>query len=130
MAIKAKPKRTAKTSKTAETKNESAEKAGNSGKALAIIAHILGLFTSFVGSLIIYLVAEDSFAKENAKEALNWQISMIIYVIISAILIIVLIGIALLVILGILNLVFCIYAAIKASDNVTWKYPLSIRFIN
>jgi len=105
-------------------------KGDNSGKVLAILAHILGLFTSFIGALVIYLIAEDSFAKENAKEALNWQISLIIYMIISAILIFVIIGLALLVILGILNLVFCIYAAIKASDEEVWKYPASIRFIN
>ncbi len=118
MAVKAKPKKAV------------GAKKDDSGKALAVIAHILGLFTSFVGSLIIYLVAEDSFAKENAKEALNWQISLVIYTIVSAILIIVVIGIVLLVILGILNIVLCIYAAIKASDNETWKYPASIRFIN
>ncbi len=123
MAIKAKSKKKTEERTAVSSKDDT-------GKALAIIVHILGLFTSFVGALIIYLVSDDAFAKENAKEALNWQISLIIYSIISAILIIVLIGLVLLAILGILNLVFCIYAAIKASDKTTWKYPLSIRFVN
>lgn len=104
-------------------------KVTKSDRTLAILAHVLGLFTSFIGALIILLVAEDSFSKANAKEALNWQLSMIIYTIISIILMFVLIGFLLIGLLALANLVFCILAAVKASENENWKYPLTIRFI-
>lgn len=104
--------------------------AKNQEKTLGILSHILGFFTSFIGPLIIYLVAEDKFSKEQSKEALNWQISLLIYSIISGILIIILVGILLLIGLGIMNLVVCIVAAVRASEGNKYKYPLTIRFLN
>jgi len=97
-------------------------------RTLGILSHVLGLFTSFIGPLIIYLASEDKFSKDQAKEALNWQFSLIIYSIISAILMIILIGFLLIIALGIMNLVFSIIAAIKASEGKTYQYPLTIRF--
>lgn len=95
---------------------------------LSVLTHILGLFTYFIGALVIFLVSKDKKVKEHAKNALNWQISLTIYMIISAILIILIIGILLIVALGILNIVFCIIAAVKASEGKLWRYPLSINF--
>lgn len=98
-------------------------------KTLAVLAHILGLVTGFLGPLIIYLVAQDESAKHHAKYALNWQISLIIYLVVSIILIFVYIGFFTLIALMILNLVFSIMAAVKAGENVLWKYPLAIPFL-
>ncbi len=99
-------------------------------KNLGILAHLLGIFSGFIGPLIIYLVLEEkSKAKEHAKNALNWQLSLLIYSVISAILKIVLIGFILLFAIGILNLVFSIIAAVKASNNEIYKYPLAIQFL-
>jgi len=39
---------------------------------LAIVAHIAGFVTSILGLLLIYLLADDAFAKRNAANALNW----------------------------------------------------------
>ena len=98
-------------------------------RVMSILAHILGIFTGFIGPLIIYLVATDKTAKVHAKNALNWQLSLIIYWIISFILMIVLIGFLLMGILMILNIVFCILAAVNASKDKVWNYPLSFEFI-
>lgn len=98
-------------------------------KTLGILSHVLAIFTWILGPLIIYLATQDKFAKDNAREALNWQISITIYYIISFVLIIILVGILLMVALGVINLVFCILAAVKASDNQVWNYPLTIRFL-
>jgi len=101
----------------------------SNNNVLAAITHILGIFISFIGALVVYIVVDDKEVKKHAKNALNWQISTIIYVIISMILTIVLIGFVLLVIVGILNVIFCIIAAIKASDGKLWEYPLAIKFL-
>lgn len=97
-------------------------------KTLAILTHILGIFVHFIGALIILLASDDPLVKKHAKNALNWQFSMIIYGIISVILILVLVGILLIVTLIVLNIVFCIVAAVKASEGKLWRYPLSIQF--
>ncbi|VVB75094.1 Uncharacterised protein [uncultured archaeon] len=101
----------------------------SSNNVLAAITHILGIFISFIGALVVYIAVDNKEVKNHAKNALNWQISLIIYSIISIILIIVIIGIVLLVLLGILNVIFCIIAAIKASDGKLWEYPLTIKFL-
>lgn len=95
---------------------------------LPILTHILGLFTGFLGPLILLLASEDALTKKHAKVVLNWQFSLIIYSIISAILMIVLIGFIGFVVLGILNTVFSIIGAVRASEGKVWKYPMSIRF--
>jgi uncharacterized protein len=96
---------------------------------MGILAHILGFFTSFIGPLIIYLAVADAKTKEYSKEALNWQISLLIYIIVSGILAMVLIGFLLLGALGIMNIIFCILAAVKASQGEVYKYPLTIRLV-
>ena len=104
--------------------------AGKSGadKTLAIVTHILGWVTGFIGPLIVFLIAKDKFTKDNAKNALNWQFSLIIYLILSAILMIVLIGFLMIFVVVVLNVIFSIIAAVKASEGIVWRYPLSIGF--
>ena len=97
-------------------------------RTLAIITHILGILTGFIGPLIVMLVAKDKQTKNHARNALNWQLSTIIYFIISFILILILIGILFIVAIAVLNIIFCIMAAIKASEGKLWKYPLTIQF--
>lgn len=98
-------------------------------KTLAILAHILGLFAGFIPSLIIYLVAKDSYSKEHARNALNWQISLAIYIIGSIILMIILIGILIFFALWIMNIIFIIIGTVKASEGEMYKYPLAIPFL-
>ena len=49
-------------------------------KQTAVLAHLLGIFTNIVGPLIIWIMKRDSdtFTGENAKEALNFQITVAI----------------------------------------------------
>ena len=100
----------------------------DSSNVLPVLTHILALFTYFIGPLIILLSSKDEDVKKHAKNALNWQFSMIIYAIISMILMIVLIGFVLIIAISIIDMVFCIIAAVKAGENQLWEYPLSIKF--
>ncbi len=48
-------------------------------KTLAMLAHILQIFTWWIGPLVIFLVKQDSkFVRFHAMQALLWQITMII----------------------------------------------------
>ena len=100
---------------------------------LGILSHIAGLFTSWVGPLIIYLIKKgngDKFSTDNAREALNFQITLLLWYFVCFILTFVLIGIFLLWLVMLGNLVFSIIAAVKASEGTVYRYPLTIRLIN
>ena len=86
---------------------------------------------SIVAPLIIWQIKKEDmpFASDQGKECLNFQISMLIYIIISGILTLILIGFAFLVILYVLNIILTIIAAIKANEGVTYRYPLTMRFV-
>lgn len=96
---------------------------------------MLGLVTAgwlcFLGPLVIWLVKKDTmpFAADQAKEALNFNITVMIAAAISWILMFVLIGILLLVVLAVAWLVFTVIAAIKANEGVVYRYPFTLRLI-
>ena len=99
-------------------------------KLFAMLCHLLGFF-SFVGPLIIWLLKknEDEFVDDQGKEALNWQITMIIAFAACFILSFLIIGIFLMPIVGVLNLIFLIIGAVKANDGIKYRYPFNIRLI-
>jgi len=100
-------------------------------KILGSLAHFLALFTSIFGPLIIWLLKKDQsvWIDKQAKESLNFQISIAIYLFISGILVFVLIGFVLSFAVGIFNFVFVIIASVKASKGKDYRYPLCIRLI-
>jgi uncharacterized Tic20 family protein len=104
---------------------------GMLGHLLALCGYVIP-FGHVVGPLVVYLVKKDesAFVAANAKEALNFQISVTIYLIVAAVLILVVVGIFLIVAIGIAALVFTIVASIKANEGRIYRYPLTIRFIS
>src|SRR6267143_1063709 len=84
-----------------------------------------------LGPLIIWLVKRGDSPEIDAhgKEALNFQIAMLLYNLVAGVLCLVLIGFALLAILHILNVVFVIIASLRASEGQMYRYPLTIRLI-
>lgn len=98
--------------------------------AAAHLIPFLGL--SFIAPLIIWLIKrdEDAYVELHAREALNFQISILIYFVVSGILIIVLIGILLLIVVGIFAFIVMIIAGVKAATGSLYRYPLIIRFVS
>ena len=97
-------------------------------KTMALLSHILTFVAPLLAPLIIWLIKKDesAFVASHAKESLNFQITMILVVIILCITII---GILLLWVVGILSLIWVIIATIRASEGKLYKYPLSLRLI-
>lgn len=103
----------------------------------AILAHLAAFaglvvpFGNIVGPLAVYLVKQEEgpFVEHNGKEAVNFQISMTIYALVSAVLTVILIGFLLLVIVAIAWLILVVIAAIRASDRETYEYPFTIRLV-
>ncbi len=101
-------------------------------KTMGMLAHLLGMFVGFWGPLIIWLVKKDEspFVDDEAKEALNFQISRMIYWTIVSALSMVFIGFLIMPVLAIFELVVMILGTIEATKGGGYKYPLCIRFIN
>ena len=103
----------------------------------AMLSHFSALcmfifpFGNILAPLIIWLIKKEemSFVEDQAKEVLNFQISMTIYLIGSLILIIILIGIPVLIGLVIFNVIITIIAGIQANDGKCYRYPLNLRLI-
>ncbi len=101
-------------------------------KNIAVLTHIGGIFFSFIPALIVWLLKkEDSaYLGAQAREALNFQITMIIAYMAAGILAWVLIGFLLYPILWLANLVLCIMAAMAVSKGEDYQYPFALRLIN
>lgn len=114
---------------------------GPDARMWAMICHLAGLagflpvipgIGSVLGPLIVWLVKRDldPFIDEQGKEALNFQITMLIAGLIALILTLVFIGLILLPILIVVDIVFVVLAAIEAKAGGSYRYPVSIRLVN
>jgi len=113
------------------TVNTGAVPRGND-KIWSILCHL----STFVGvpfllPLVVYLAMrhESEYVACNAREALNFHLSLLIYSICCIPLVFIIVGIPLLVILWLFGLVMAIVAAVKASDASCYRYPLTIRLV-
>lgn len=101
-------------------------------KGWAAAAHLIPIVgLGFIAPLVIWLIKkdEDPYVDWHGKEALNFQITLLIAVIVSAFLILLLIGIVLLPLVIIGGFVLMIIAGVKAANGEKWPYPVNIRFV-
>ena len=98
---------------------------------VAMLAHLITFVSSFIGPLVIYLIKRDesAFVGDQAKEVLNFHLSVVIYAIVSVLSCFILIGFLLLPALGVFVLAATIMGAIAAYDGKMFRYPLCIRFL-
>ena len=114
----------------------------------AMFAHLSalagGLLTSavggwgfFLGPLVIWLMKKDTmpFVADQAKEALNFNITVSALMILFVVLGVATLGLGflltgpLMMIVGIAALVFIVIAAIKANEGVAYRYPVNVRLV-
>ena len=98
---------------------------------MAMLCHLLAIFTGFLGPLIIWLIKKDEspFVDRHGKEALNFQLTVLIAMVASGLLVLACIGFFLIPVIGIVDLVLCIMAAVKTSRGEEYRYPINIRFV-
>ena len=114
----------------------------------AMFAHLSallgGLLTSafggwgfFIGPLVIWLMKKETmpFVADQAKEALNFNITLSAVMVVLVVLGILTLGVGflligpLMMVIGIAALVFIVIAAIKANDGVAYRYPMTVRLV-
>lgn len=115
------------------------EELSKDARQWAMFCHLAGLagyvipviLSGIIAPLIIWQIKKEEhpFIDENGKEAVNFQISIGIYTLISIPLCFICIGFLMLAAVAILDLVCLIIAAVKANNGEHYRYPLCIRFI-
>ena len=88
-------------------------------------------FGGIIGPLICWLTRKDEseWIDENGKSSLNFQLSILLYMILVFPLCFIVVGIPLMVALVFLKVVCIIIASVKASKGEEFRYPLAIPFI-
>jgi uncharacterized protein len=99
---------------------------------LSIFAGYVVPFGGLIVPILIWQMKKNELPGIDAhgKNATNWIISHIIYLLLCGLLVFAVIGIPLLVALAIVSIIFPIVAALKANSGEVWKYPLAIPFFS
>jgi uncharacterized Tic20 family protein len=97
-------------------------------------AAFLGLvfpFGNLLGPLIVWQIKKDldPFVDAQGKEALNFQISVSLAMLLCFLLMVVVIGVPLLALVSIAALVLTVIAGIKANEGRAYRYPFCWRLI-
>lgn len=107
---------------------------GTDDRNLAMLSHLSGIIFSFIVPLIVWLANKDnpekSYLVSEAKEALNFQITVLIAYIICMVLTIIVIGAFLFWLVWLANLVFCILAAVEVNRSGRYSYPFTLRLLS
>ena len=101
-------------------------------KLWAVLSHLsFFLGVPFILPLVVYLVMrkESEYIAENAREALNFHISVLIYGVCCIPLVLIIIGVPLLILIGVSSLILAVVAAVVASDGLCYRYPLTLRLV-
>jgi uncharacterized protein len=101
-----------------------------------MLAHLLSFVAAyialgFLAPLTVLLVfgPRSAYVRAHAVEALNFNLTWLIYAFVAAVLSILLIGIPILIALGVAYVVLVVVAAVRASNGQYYRYPLTIRFV-
>lgn len=95
------------------------------------LVHVGGIVIGFLSPLLVYLLLKDrsAFVGENAKNALNFQITVAIGYVVSSLLFFVAIGFITYPLVWVVSIIFSILGAVAANRGEVYKYPLTIAFI-
>ena len=107
--------------------------ASQEDRTLALITHLSGIVLGFIVPLVIWLVNKDKadkgFLNDQAKEALNFQITLLIVYVIGIVLTVILIGALINLAAWVACVILSIMAGLKANEGVAYRYPFALRLI-
>jgi|ERR1043166_4133999 uncharacterized Tic20 family protein len=99
-------------------------------RMMAMFCHLGGILGGFILPLVIWLVKreESRYIDYHGKEALNFQITMLIAHFVAGFFACFTFGLTTLVVLA-LSITFCVIASTAANNGEYYRYPMTIRFI-
>ena len=97
----------------------------------ATIVHLLGIIS---GPFIVFLLwaksrHHEEWVNEQAREALNFQLTILAIYLIGAILVVVYVGIIVVVLAVVCNVVLSVIAASQAYSGEIYQYPFSLELV-
>ena len=100
-------------------------------RTMALLAHVLGIVTGFIGPLILWAVKKEQspFIEDQAKEALNFQLTLLIAWVVAGASTAICIGFLLVPVVLVCAIIFGIMGAMAANKGEAYRYPVNIRFI-
>lgn len=107
-------------------------------KTFGMLCHLLGLagltgipFSNVLGPFVMWLLKKNDYAfvDDQGKEAMNFQITILIGVLICIPLFFIFVGALLLPALIVFDVIMVTVASVKANDGEKYRYPFCIRFI-
>jgi len=112
------------------TTNDQERKVSAAAHLSTLLGYLIPL-ANIIAPLIIMLMKkqESAYIGYHAREALNFQISILFYVLICIPFVFIGIGVIMLVAVAIFDLIMVIVATIKANDGESYRYPYTIRLI-
>jgi len=101
----------------------------NEERMWALAAHLGPIVTWPIAPLVVWLVKKDEsdYVADQAKEALNFQITLLL---VGLAMLLTCILSPLLFVLGIANIVFCVIAAMAANEGKRYRYPFAVRLLS
>jgi uncharacterized Tic20 family protein len=101
-------------------------------KIWSMLSHLsFFLGVGIILPLIVYLAMrrESAYVADNAREALNFHLSVVLYALCCLPLVFIFVGMPRLVVIGVASLILGILAAVKASDGGCYRYPFTLRLV-
>lgn len=103
----------------------------------ALFCHLAGLagylvpFANVAAPLAVWLAGHriDAYIDRQGREALNFQLSVLIYLLLAAVLSLAFVGLLLLPVVVAFHLVTMVVAALRAAEGREYRYPLTFRFV-
>ena len=96
----------------------------------ALLGYPIPIFGWLIGPLVVWQMKKGlPFVEDQAKEALNFQMTVVLIAFVSLLTLVLGIGYVSLAVIGIYDLVFIIIAAVKASEGGKYRYPFTLRML-
>lgn len=115
---------------TAEVTEVPHAETSHEARNMAMLCHLLGLL-GFLAPLVIWLSERDKhkFVDEHGREAMNYQVSLMIYVLVAVALCFVRVGLYVLWVVIAVHTLLVVIGTAKAARGRPWRYPIAIRFL-
>jgi uncharacterized protein len=103
----------------------------DSARSMAMLIHLLAIFTLALVPLILWLVKKDEsrFVDQQGKEVVNFELTLMIGFVIGMVTICIGVGLVILPAVYVVNLVFGILGTMAVNKGLPYRFPVCIRFI-
>ncbi|WP_210433582.1 DUF4870 domain-containing protein [Zobellella endophytica] len=99
---------------------------------LSVFAGFIIPLGNIIAPLVLWLMKRraSGYVDHHGREVLNFQITLLLAMVVCWLLALVLIGFVLMAVLGIAALILTIVGIVKASRGEYYRYPFSLRLVN